>query len=171
MTIGERLVVMKDGRIRQTGAPEACYHEPADTFVASFLGSPAMNLLEGRFDRSAATVVLDGGTGVGLPGDVMERLGGYTGDRVVLGIRPEHLAPGAADAGLRLSGRLTLREPLGNETITHVEVAGREVIVRGTGEISGDDGVTLGVASRNLHLFSATDGARIGGAGATGGMA
>lgn len=161
MTIGERLVVMRDGRIRQVGSPESCYHEPADTFVASFLGSPAMNLIEGSLDRATGVLALGNDASVSLPPDVMQRLENYTEERLVLGVRPEHVRA-AHTGGLQLTGDVMLREPLGNETITHVRLADREIVVRGNEEFAGDgEGIALHVEGRNLHLFSAADGTRI----------
>ena len=125
-----------------------------------------MNLLEGRFDRAAAAISLEGDTSLPLPAEVMHLLENYAEDRLVMGVRPENVRAAPVD-GLRLSGRLTLREPLGNETITHVQLADREIIIRGNDEFVGDgDAVPLYVASRHLHLFSASSGVRIAGTAA-----
>jgi len=170
MTIGEQLVVMQGGRIHQVGTPEECYGRPNDVFVASFLGSPAMNLLEGAYDRSRAELVLDGGTRVALPPAAAERLGGYAEERVVVGVRPEDAAPtpaGDPSQCLRLEGRVSLVEPLGHETLTHLEVAGHAVVARGNRGFPGDGegGASVYVDGSRLHLFSKAHSTRVGPAG------
>jgi multiple sugar transport system ATP-binding protein len=162
MTIGEQLVVMKDGRIHQVGSPEECYHHPANRFVASFLGSPAMNFLQGRYDRGDSTLVLDGDVRVALPASVASRLVNYTEPSIVVGIRPEDAlpqAPGPAEC-LRLDGRVILEEPLGHETLRHVEVAGIEMVTRGsTGFRESDDGrASLYIEGERVYLFSKEQG-------------
>ncbi len=166
MTIGEQLVVMSEGRIRQVGEPEACYREPADTFVASFLGSPAMNLMDARWDLQGGRLIVDGNTQV-TGADVLSRLSGYREDHVVVGVRPEHIRSSPAGSSVELRGRLTLREPLGHETLSHIRLGSNELVARGSDEfISDHEGqVSLYIEARHLHLFSADDGTRVGGSG------
>ncbi len=152
MTIGERLVVMSDGKIHQVGTPLECYRHPTDTFVASFIGSPAMNLLSAQVSDGAARI---GDHTVPLSPAIAARV---PSGKVVLGIRPEHVTP--ADADLRLPGTVTLEEPLGHETLTHLHVAGTRVVARGDGGFSGE-GTTVGVAANNLHVFDAESGKRV----------
>jgi multiple sugar transport system ATP-binding protein len=164
MTIGERLVVMKDGRIHQVGTPDECYHRPADRFVASFLGSPSMNFIEGDYDAGAGALVLADGTRVPLPGAVVSALAGYGERSVVVGVRPEDalpVAPGGTDY-IAFEGRVTLEEPLGHETLTHVEVAGTEMVARGRREFGGNGGgASLYIEGRSVHLFSKAGGERL----------
>jgi ABC-type sugar transport system ATPase subunit len=164
MTIGERLVIMSEARVRQVGSPEECYHRPADTFVASFLGSPSMNLFEASFD-SATRRLQTGGSFLELDPEAAGRIAAVPGGRVVVGVRPEHVLPHRAGAAMTGAGRLVLREPLGHETLTHIALGEREIIARGSDEFPGDgDGaVSVHVDARNLHLFSVSDGSRIGG--------
>ena len=90
MTMGDKIVVMRDGRIEQTGSPLELYDHPANLFVAGFIGSPAMNFLPGTLRRAngAVQVELADGTRVGAPANA----GGSDGQPVVFGTRPEHLA-------------------------------------------------------------------------------
>jgi len=163
MTIGEMLVVMNRGRIHQVGPPEACYREPADTFVASFLGAPAMNLIEGRWD-AASGVLRHAGGAIEAPPAVRARLGRYGEERVVIGLRPEDIAAGAetTEPVLRMPGRVALLEPLGGETLTHLDVGGAELVARGKGLGAGEgEAATICVPESRVHVFSAADGTRV----------
>jgi len=171
MTIGEQLVVMNEGRIHQVGPPEQCYRRPADRFVASFLGSPSMNFLEGRVGPGDGEISV-GDRALALPSGAVGTSGAAPGSAVTVGIRPEHIAPAPPPAAgelevLRLDGRITLEEPLGHEVLTHVEVGGDELVARGAGRFVADgDGKTeLFIEARHLHFFSGDDGARIGASG------
>ena len=140
MTLGSRVAVLRHGVLQQVGPPQELYRRPANLFVAGFIGSPAMNLIEARLERAG------GATGTGQPGtDSAEvvfgdhrlrvpasvlrehpALDSYLGRAVVLGIRPEHLedaalVPGAA-AGSVLDVQVELREELGAEVNAHCTV-------------------------------------------------
>jgi multiple sugar transport system ATP-binding protein len=111
MTMGDRVAVLRDGRLEQVDAPQALYDRPASLFVAAFIGSPAMNMLRGRM----ADGVLELGS-ARLP--LSDRQA--TGD-VIVGIRPEALAP-AAPGEPGLEGQVALVESLGSDLLAHVEV-------------------------------------------------
>jgi multiple sugar transport system ATP-binding protein len=106
MTMADQIVVMQGGRIEQTGAPLDLYDRPANTFVASFIGSPAMNMIEGRVVSDGAGLsVLAGDARLPLPPDAPV---GH-GAEVIYGIRPEHLHPAAPDgAGLAALSQIGL---------------------------------------------------------------
>ncbi|HXV14337.1 MAG TPA: ATP-binding cassette domain-containing protein, partial [Candidatus Krumholzibacteria bacterium] len=167
MTIGDVLVVMNKGRVHQVGSPEACYREPADTFVASFLGSPAMNFADGRLDGDA--VVIDGGTRLALPQPVARAASSRPGAEVRLGVRPEDLRPGSGEVAnaARLSGMVALREPLGHETLTHLQVGGADWVARGTHEFTPDSSgrTTVFLDLDRMHIFWKDSGRRVGSAG------
>jgi ABC-type sugar transport system ATPase subunit len=170
MTIGERLVIMNEGRVRQVGTPEQCYHEPADTFVASFLGSPSMNLFEASFDASTRRL-MTGGAFLEVDDTAARRIASVGGERIVFGVRPEHvLARTVSAAAVSGTGRLMLREPLGHETLTHIALGDGEIVARGQDEFAPDGAgaVSVSVEARHLHLFSAADGSRLGPEGAAG---
>jgi len=162
MTIGEMLVVMKDGHIHQVGTPTECYRHPADTFVASFLGSPAMNLLEGDVDSAARTVVL-GSAGPVAVGDLERLLAPNVA--VIAGFRPEdaYPEPQGGDRPVELKGRVVLEEPLGHETLTHVRVGEANLVARGPKNFvrDADGNTSLYIESGRLHWFSKADGSRI----------
>jgi len=157
MTIGDLLVVMNQGRIHQVGPPEACYRRPADTFVASFLGSPAMNFMDGQVEGGA--IALSAGARVAVDAEVARRLASRPGVEVRVGIRPEDIHATGAEGAVRLGARVVLREPLGHETLTHLQPdAGPEggaLVARGAREFeAGTDGSTsLFLDAGRLHIF------------------
>jgi multiple sugar transport system ATP-binding protein len=120
MTMGHRVAVMREGILQQVDEPERIYDAPTNLFVASFVGSPAMNLLEAEVQRDGAGVTCRlGEVAIDLPA----RLDQQAGRRIAVGIRPEHVRPafGQAD-GARIRGLVLLVEPLGSEVLVHVEV-------------------------------------------------
>jgi multiple sugar transport system ATP-binding protein len=125
MTMGDRVAIMRDGRLEQVDAPQALYDRPATLFVAAFIGSPAMNLLRGRLVADGARCVLElGSSRVSLPDTLLESrpvLAGRAGEEVVVGIRPEALGP-AGEARPALEGEVFLAESLGSDVLAHVEV-------------------------------------------------
>ncbi len=150
MTMADRIVIMKDGRIQQVGTPAQVYHKPANTFVAQFIGAPSMNMFEARV--SAGQLTLANGSTLAAPVPLF-------GDRpVILGIRPDDLVAGG-DAPL-LEGRIEVLEPLGSETLAYVGVAGREVIAKASGRAppAVGDSVSLSADPSNMHLFDAETG-------------
>jgi multiple sugar transport system ATP-binding protein len=93
MTLGDRVVVMKDGLIQQVGSAREIYHSPANRFVAGFLGSPSMNFLEGRLLAEGGGLVFDEGSGkLDVPEAAAQKLAAHAGKDVVLGVRPELLS-------------------------------------------------------------------------------
>jgi len=155
MTLAQRMIVMNAGRAEQIGTPMEVYQNPATAFVAGFIGSPAMNFLEGKAD-GAGRVRLEGG------GSVQTNTKLDADRRVTIGIRPEHLlASGPGDASL--AGNVELVEALGADTLIHVAVAGRMIVVRmqqGTPAAVGEP-MTLAVARERVYVFDADAGGRI----------
>jgi multiple sugar transport system ATP-binding protein len=153
MTMADRIVIMKDGYIQQVGTPSEVYHSPANTFVAGFIGSPAMNMIPARVAGGA--IQIDGGANVLLGTQISgER-------RVVLGIRPEDLEP--VDGPALISGSVNVREPLGHETLIHVGTAHGDIIAKADGRTPPDIGntVKLGAEERNIHIFDPETGAAL----------
>ncbi len=159
MTLADRLIVMHAGRAEQIGSPIEVYARPATTFVAGFIGSPAMNMLPARLSADGATVELDGGARLARNGGVAA-----TGGRAVtLGLRPEHceLAEGAGAFSLEVD----LVEALGADTLAHGRIGGggQELTVRlpGSLPVAEGDALPLKISSDHLHLFDPQTGARI----------
>ncbi len=152
MTMADRIVIMKDGHIMQVGTPAEVYHEPANTFVAQFIGAPSMNLMPGR--AAGGTVTLDSGGQVPAPAAAQ--------GAVRVGIRPEDLRPAPAGDGL-LRGRVTVAEPLGAGTLLYVDVGGTEVIATGPGRGAPGPGTEIGLSPTPgaIHVFDIATGAAI----------
>ncbi len=139
MTLGERLAVMRDGRLEQVGPPMEVYDRPATHFVAEFIGTPPMNFVEGRVEADAGGGAVTTAIGaIVFPEAVVASLQGHRGRTVVLGVRPQHVAlarchddggrgtppirKGRDDAGC-CRGTVALVEPLGDCTDVHVRLA------------------------------------------------
>jgi multiple sugar transport system ATP-binding protein len=127
MTMGDRVAVMRNGRLQQFATPQELYDRPANVFVGGFIGSPAMNLVDGTIQRSNGDItVLLGGQRLALDTSVLAQrplLGDYQGRKVIVGIRPESIADAALarepDENRLLQGTVELREDLGPELFVH----------------------------------------------------
>jgi multiple sugar transport system ATP-binding protein len=153
MTLADRIVVLEAGRIEQVGAPMDLYRRPANLFVAGFIGSPKMNILDATIETApggGSRARLPGGTVVDVP--IRPR-----GDRASLGIRPEHLVHGPAAEGLStLRGRAVVIERLGSATLVHLAVAGDETVTFQAGgdfDVRLDEMVDVGIPPASVHLF------------------
>jgi len=150
MTMADRIVVLKDGRVMQTGSPLDLYNTPANRFVAGFIGSPKMNFLEAQ--------ALDGGA-VALAGGRFELNGAQTGAagaQLTFGIRPEHITPGNGTGQPLGEAKVHLVEHLGGSTVLHVTLAaGPDLTVVAPGQLKVTSGETLPLSAdpANCHLF------------------
>jgi multiple sugar transport system ATP-binding protein len=158
MTMADKIVVMKDGVIEQTGDPLALYDRPNNTFVAGFIGSPAMNMVPGtaRINGTAGTVEFAEGVSLPLP----EHARAVDGQRVIFGMRPEHctVAPGAG-----IPADVVVIEPTGADTQLYCRFNGQELtsLVRDRVDIRAGDRIGLKPDLRRAHLFDAESGARL----------
>ena len=158
MTMGDRVAVMRKGELQQVAHPEELYDRPVNLFVAGFIGSPAMNLLEARLERRNGTLdAVLGEQRIALDEELLSSraaLSRFEGRDVILGIRPEELedAALAADApgDRRLRGRLELREALGPEVVAHVVIAGRQAVTEDVRELAADLGEEPASGARTL---------------------
>jgi multiple sugar transport system ATP-binding protein len=134
MTMGDRVAVMRRGELQQLGEPQTLYNAPKNLFVASFIGSPSMNIVEGEVERrDGGFIVRIGDQELAVPEEVTRRrpaLPGYAGRMLAVGIRPEHLDDAilARNGRARLRGRVLLTEALGSEILAHVEVKASPVV-------------------------------------------
>jgi multiple sugar transport system ATP-binding protein len=136
MTMGDHVAVMRKGELQQLDTPQKLYSEPKNLFVASFIGSPSMNLVEAQMERSNGSLVAKlGEQELTIPDDVAAgrpALAGYVGRKLALGIRPEQLEDAAivrdGSNSSRLRGRVQLTEALGSELLAHVELPGKAVV-------------------------------------------
>jgi ABC-type sugar transport system ATPase subunit len=153
MTMGQRIAVLHEGRLRQLGTPTEVYERPADVFVARFVGHPGMNVLVGR-----------GGTGATRQGErtravecgslvLPVALPQYDGE-VQLGVRPEHVALCPADQGMGNADVLVV-EPLGSETLVHLDAGGQPLVAKvpGIPRVAVGDRVGVQPDLARLHFF------------------
>src|SRR5690606_16492930 len=128
MTMGQLVVVMKDGSIQQAGEPLELYRNPKNVFVAEFIGSPSMNFIPARIDPAGGREVAEAEIGtVPMTGAVIAQARSRGVKDVLLGIRPEHVLPSRPDVagrGVRFEGVVEVVEPLGAETILELSCAG-----------------------------------------------
>jgi multiple sugar transport system ATP-binding protein len=138
MTMGDRVALMRRGVLQQVDTPMKLYNEPANLFVASFIGSPSMNLFEAQLERRNGNLVAQIGDQF-LRLDERPSLDRYIGRKLALGIRPEHIEDAAvAPSERRLHATVTTVEALGAEIIAHLEIAGRPVMTDEVKEIAAD---------------------------------
>ncbi len=133
MTMGDRITVMKDGVIQQVDTPLNLYNKPVNHFVAGFIGSPAMNFIEGNISSNGKPAFKSGNLSLSLPLKNSEQLG--TGKKVHLGIRPEHILlkpEKEPDRYARLNATVEVVEPMGNELFIYTSVDGKPLVVRAT---------------------------------------
>jgi multiple sugar transport system ATP-binding protein len=145
MTMGDRVAVMRKGELQQVAEPQVLYDRPLNLFVAGFIGSPAMNMLDAELANADGGMELQvGRQRLSLDAESVSRrpaLRHYAGGRVVVGIRPEHLEDAAiAGNGSRLHGRVVLREALGSELIVHIEVDAHAARTDEMRELAADTG-------------------------------
>jgi multiple sugar transport system ATP-binding protein len=167
MTMGDRVALMRDGRLVQVDRPLALYERPADLFVAGFIGSPAMNFVRARLSRSNGSILAAfGSTTLELPARALpSAVAARQGGDVILGLRPEHLEDATlapADGRPLLRASVSLAEPVGAQVIVHLEldsaVAGGEggdvcaCLGPSTACVPGDL-LTLAIDPARLHFF------------------
>jgi len=151
MTLGQKIVLLNQGRVQQTGTPAEIYDTPANLFAATFIGSPQMNIIDGIIEARADTLLFRAGA-ITLDVSHMKKLEKYTGKPVTAGIRPESLLP---DKG-PLSGKVELIENLGSEIILHALINGMNIIARLPPDFekrAGDD-ISFSLAWKGVHFFS-----------------
>jgi multiple sugar transport system ATP-binding protein len=128
MTLADRIVVMRAGRIEQVGRPLDLYNQPANLFVAGFIGAPRMNLLPAKVHTASATDVTVGGPGGLSAAIAVDGTALKAGDSVTLGIRPHDIELAYGGEG-SVEARVLLTEALGPETVVHATLDGGEKIV------------------------------------------
>ena len=156
MTMADKIVVMQGGRIEQMGTPLEVYDKPANLFVAGFIGSPAMNMLDAVVRHIDGAVVAEV-AGAHVP---LDQPGLADGQEIVLGVRPEHLVPGETG----LSGQIVVVEPTGAETYLFVRLGAKEVtaVLRERRDVRPGQDIRLGVVQGASHVFDRKTGMRIG---------
>ncbi len=157
MTMADKIVVLQAGIVEQVGSPLDLYHHPRNLFVAGFIGSPTMNFL-----RTTIQAVQDNAVTVGLPGEgsisaPVKPGKCATGDKVTLGVRPEHLLEGEPGDG-QIVGEVLVVERLGGSTFCYLKIEDDSTLtaeVGGNSQVRVGERLALGVSSESCHLFDA----------------
>jgi multiple sugar transport system ATP-binding protein len=162
MTLGQRIVVLKDGIIQQIDTPMALYDRPANLFVAGFLGSPAMNVLRGTLQRDADSVVVE-------QADLRAPLGAaavdaaWVGRAIAVGVRPEHLQPATAQDAHGFEATIDGIEPVGNEIFVNMSRGGQALVMRVAPQAlpAVGESIRVTIDPKGLHFFDAETGERL----------
>ncbi len=160
MTMADRIVVMHDGVVEQIGTPLDLYDHPDNLFVAQFIGSPAMNVVEGTLRRNGAAAFVEAAGGTRWP---LHSAVGTDGQAVVYGIRPEHLMLADASAPDAVAAEVTVVEPTGAETELLVQAGGAPVVLVTHGRTAVRPGERIGLAVEPamVHVFDRASGKRL----------
>ncbi len=160
MTLGDRVVVMKDGVIQQCGAPLDVYHHPINRFVAGFVGTPPMNFFEGAIVEEGGKLWFDEGTGkLAVPDKAKRALASKVGSKVVMGVRPQALRDGATvgeGAGNVLSMEIGVVEPLGDKMDIYLSTARHRHVIAHVDAHSGlapHQTIAVHVDLERTHFF------------------
>jgi multiple sugar transport system ATP-binding protein len=163
MTMGDRIVIMKDGYIQQAATPTEVYNNPRNLFVAGFIGSPAMNFVDGALSEEGGNVIFKSrGVKVAIPEGRAKQLrdGGYVGKEVVFGVRPEdlHAEPIFMEASPNsiVTAQIEVSENLGHEQILYLEGIGDNTIVArldGRQSVSDATNIKLAIDMNKIHIF------------------
>jgi multiple sugar transport system ATP-binding protein len=168
MTMGQRIVVMKDGVIQQVAAPLEIYNEPANLFVAGFLGSPPMNFLKGTLRPEGDTHVFEEAGGpVRLALTHRKGLGAHTGKNITLGVRPEHCAcipqSGSLQAN-QFESTVENVEPMGAETFLYINTGAHQLVSRIPNAVDRAEAghrLRFEIDFSTVHLFETESGTRL----------
>lgn len=158
MTMGDRIVVLKDGVIQQVADPMTLYDSPVNRFVAGFIGSPAMNFIEGELGRDGDMYIDEGTFKAIVPSGLTEKLEPYTGKNLTCGVRPEAIGDEpAGEEGKRVGfkAKVEVVEPMGNETIVYVTTGRTPIVARliTREEIEPGSEIDLFIDMRRVHFF------------------
>jgi len=156
MTLGDRVVVMKDGVVKQEGAPLELYERPTNRFVAGFIGSPAMNFITVRIAEGEGGLWAEApGLRVRVPPHKTEALRRHTGQSVVMGLRPEALHPANGATEYSFDANVEVVEPLGSEILLDVRVGDAPVVAKmePSMRVAAHDKVRLAFDPMRVHFF------------------
>ncbi len=160
MTMGTRIAVMRDGILQQLDTPQNLYDCPVNTFVAGFIGSPAMNFFDATVQGSREDMLLDAGSfRLPVPADRKDKVASYLGRQIIMGVRPEDIhdrdyAPGGLN-GAPVKAQVDVVEPMGAEIYLHLVSGNRPFVARVDPRSQARPGKDLDVLMNldRLHLF------------------
>ena len=155
LTLGDRLVLMKDGIVQQIGDPRTMYNRPANVFVAGFIGSPSMNFLDGKLDAENGSLWLNlDAFRLQVPPEA-KKLDDYIDKNIIVGFRPEDICDkaraGFASTGNVMTARIDVIEPIGSEELLYVS-AGKHTFVAEIQEISGKTSAKRTLVEKEIEL-------------------
>jgi multiple sugar transport system ATP-binding protein len=159
MTLADRVVVMKNGKIEQIGTPDEIYNKPATGFVAGFIGSPAMNFIFCKLEKSShgllAKITKD--IVLSIPKEKSKSLLKYANKKILLGIRPEHISENKQKGSLKVEAKLDIVEPLGMETMVYFSINNYQICGKVSPDSTLQNGkvITLYFDSLNFHFIDA----------------
>ena len=164
MTLGDRIVIMKDGDVQQTGTPQEVFDHPANLFVAGFIGTPQMNLFDGELvEQNGTYAVCVGDARIELSAEKQKNLAdrGVAGQRVIVGVRPEHIALDE-QPGSMVEGKVDVSEMMGSSVHLHVNVGGKDCIIIAPrldldeGDLTAGASLRFTFAPNAVHVFDPT---------------
>jgi multiple sugar transport system ATP-binding protein len=160
MTLGDRVVVMKDGLIQQVGEPLELYNNPANKYVAGFIGSPAMNFANVSIqNKNGGLFAVNDTLAIRVPDAIASRMGPHVGKGATLGIRPEdlHMASGSDPEGTTFDAVVEVAEQLGSEVILDLKAGGGSMVasVEPTIRVKPQEKIRLGLKPSGLRFFDA----------------
>jgi multiple sugar transport system ATP-binding protein len=161
MTMGQRIAVMKDGFLQQIDSPQVLYDFPVNTFVAGFIGSPAMNLIPGELKQDGGKLsVVGNGYTIPLPENLASQARGSSAQHIQLGVRPEHIIPvaswnGGAEPPNTVNAHIEVVEHMGNRQYVYLAQGGATLTAEFEADADArpDQDVTVVFDPDNLHLF------------------
>jgi len=159
MTMGTRIIIMKDGLVQQNGSPQEIYNNPVNKFVAGFIGSPAMNLIKCAIKADGDELLaINGEMKLAIPATSTKSLKPYVNREVVLGLRPEHLSDMAEEStgvdSPTFKGLVRLVKPLGSEQLIHLEINSQQSVARIDPKVSIRYGETVKfIADMDAAIF------------------
>lgn len=160
MTLADRIVVMRNGGIEQTGTPAELFNAPATAFVAGFIGSPPMNLVPCKLtlNEGLLTASIGKNTQIKLQASAMEPAPAIAGSSFLFGVRPEDIYLEARETTQPIQGFVELVEPLGAESLVHVRMDEDLIVVRVEGRrvVRPDENITLHIDVHRVYLFDAS---------------
>ena len=161
MTLADRIVVLKDGYIEQVGTPLELFSNPVNTFVAGFIGTPPMNLVECKINKKSDNTFIHFETGLKIPVPDKEGTNLVHDQKVILGLRAEEIIPTDAKTSFPeewiFQGDVLVVEPLGNETHLHMDIMGVKMMARSEGRriFKPNENIKIGMNLEEMHLFDA----------------
>ncbi|MGF0039968.1 ABC transporter ATP-binding protein [Peptoniphilaceae bacterium SGI.131] len=157
MTMGDRIVIMKDGIVQQVDTPSNVYFYPSNLFVAGFIGSPQMNFLEAKLEKKGEHYLVENqglSFDIGNFGKRLEEKG-YLNRDIIVGIRPEHIYDDARKTEIEIEGNVSFLEELGSEKYIYLDFGGKELLAKINTDkpISRKSKITLYIDRDKLHFF------------------